>query len=247
VADKGSQQSGDMKVFYWLMGAVVLIAVAGVAWSVTRNVATNAATEPLEMEFADAQELVRAAVGVERGDPNAPITIMEFGDYQCPACGAFATRVKPQVDLAFVQSGIAKFVFQDFPLRQHPHAFLAARAARCALDQGSDYYWPYHDQLFQHQTSWSSSATPPISNFEGYAEAIGLDVEEFSACLNSDKFADVVTANMHLGLAMNVSGTPTIFVSKGGGIATRVNEWGDVREFERIINQMLEADSGGQD
>ena len=77
------------------------------------------------------------AKGVTKGPEDAPITIVEFGDFQCPACGAFAQQVKPQIELAFVESAQAKFVFYDFPIVSgHPNAFLAARAARCAEDQG---------------------------------------------------------------------------------------------------------------
>jgi protein-disulfide isomerase len=241
---KGKGDSGGgMKPFVYVLGGAAVIAIGTIAWSSTRAALSGAVTEPIEIEFADVQELVDMATGIEKGDPDADILIMEFADYQCPSCRQFATAVKSQVDLAFVESGIARFVLHDYPLAQHPHAFLAARAARCALDQGDDYYWPYHDQLFRNQGSWSPSPGAPIGAFTSYAEQIGLNKSAFSSCLNSDKFADVVSANIQLGMQLNVSGTPTIFMSRGGGMATRVARWGDVSSFQTIIDQFRAADA----
>jgi protein-disulfide isomerase len=239
------QAAGGMKPFVIVLGAAAVIAIGTVAWSSTRAVFSGAAVAPIDIEFADLSELVGLATGVEKGDPDAGIMIMEFGDYQCPACMQFATVVKPQVDLAFVESGIARFVFHDFPLSGHPHAFLAARAARCALDQGDDYYWPFHDQLFRNQGSWAPSPGPPLRAFQSYAEQVGLKEGAFSSCLNSDKFADVVTANIELGIQLQVTGTPTIFMSNGGP-ATKVTQWSDVAGFQQIVDrfQAAEAEAG---
>lgn len=236
-----------MKTFTWILAVVVVVAVGSVAWSATRNAFSAAATEPTDLVFEDMNELVAMATGVERGNPDATATIMEFADFQCPACGEFHSQMKPQVDLAFVESGLARFVYHDFPLSMHPHAFLASRAARCAHDQDPDAFWPYHDQLYRTQAVWGAAGTPPISAFEGYANAQGLDLDTFSACLNSDKFADVVTANIQLGMQLGVGSTPTIFVSSGGGVAAQVRNWGDIRAFEQLISPATEGEEGGQD
>jgi protein-disulfide isomerase len=240
---KGKNAGGGMKPFAIVLGGAAVIAIGTIAWSSTRAALSGAAIAPIEIEFADVNELVAMATGIEKGDPDADVLIMEFADYQCPACQHFATAVKAQVDLAFVESGMARFVFHDFPLSGHPHSFLASRAARCALDQGDDFYWPYHDQLFQNQSSWSPSPGPPLGAFKSYAEKIGLDGGDFSACLNSDKFADVVTANMQLGRELNVGGTPTIFMSRGGGMATRVDRWSEIAGFQDIMDQFRAADA----
>jgi protein-disulfide isomerase len=246
VADK---KSGDLKGFYVVLGATAVITVAALGWSALRGGLSSAATQPIlsivEGEIEDLEWLVTTATGVERGDPNAPITILEFGDFQCPACQQFATFVKPQVDLAYVDEGVARFVFHDYPIVSgHPYAFLAARAARCALDQGEQYFWPFHDQLFSHQSTWSVSQSPPMNAFESYAAAIGLDVDDFAGCLDSDRHAEVVSANMRLGTELGVSGTPTIFVSKGGGMGVRVNRWNEFAAFQEVIDRLLEEDSG---
>ena len=242
-------KSGDLKAFYVVLGGTAVIAAGALAWSVIGGGLTSAATQPIvsivEGEMEDLEALVAMATGVERGDPNAPITILEFGDFQCPACQQFATFVKPQLDLLYVDAGIARFVFHDYPIVSgHPHAFLAARGARCALDQDEQYFWPFHDQLFAHQSTWSFSQGAPLNAFEDYAATIGLDVDDFGDCLDSDRFADVVSANMRLGIELGVSGTPTVFVSKGGGMGIRVTRWSEFDGFKAVIERLLEEDDG---
>jgi len=116
--------------------------------------------------------------------------------------------------------GQVQFIFYDFPLvGAHPHSFLAARAARCAGEQeipGAERdnaaYWAYHDKLYAEQSSWTYE-TSVVGDFVDYAEEIGLDSRAFSTCLNSDRYADVVTANRLLGDQLRIMSTPTILVN----------------------------------
>ena len=210
------EAQAGMKKFYYLFGAVAVIGIGVVGYNVGSGVLSAAATAPIELELSDDEALVALAQGVTLGDDQAPVTVVEFGDYQCPGCGAFALSVKPQLEGTMVASGEVKFVFYDFPLISiHPNAFLAARAARCSADQ--DAYWEYHEVLFRNQSRWAV-ATMPASAFEDYAEEVGMDGSTFSACLNSDKYADVVTANMELGVRLGVSGTPTVLVEGNGEV-----------------------------
>ncbi len=237
----GDNGSGMGKL-YLLLAAVAVIGIAVVAYSVGSSALSGAATGPVEVAgLDDSERLVELAQPNELGDPNAPVTIVEFGDYQCPGCGHFATNIKPQLQLAFVDPGQAKFVFYDFPLIQiHPHAFLAARAARCAGEQ--DRYWEYHDVLFRMQTSWSGQANA-IGSFIDYAESVGLDTDAFESCLQSDRFADVVTANMELGAQLGVSGTPTVLVN-GRGEVRRVGA--DLEQIRRAVEELAAAPAGGR-
>jgi len=203
-----------MKKFYLIFAAVAVIGIGAVGYSVGSGLGT-AASEPIAVEgIEDMARLVELAQGVTKGEADAPITIVEFGDYQCPACGQFALSVKPQVELSYVDQGRAKFVFYDFPLVSiHPNAFIGARAARCAGDQ--DRYWEYHDQLFQNQSRWSTESNP-VGTLVDYAEPAGLDAGEFESCLKSDRHAELVSANMQLGAQLGVGSTPTIMVNAGG-------------------------------
>lgn len=234
-ADSGSN------TLYYVLGAVAVIGIGVVAYSAGSSAFSSAATEPVELTFESNEELAALAQGVSRGDADAPVTIVEFGDYQCPACGSFALQYKPGIDQALVETGEAEFVFYDFPIVSgHPNAFLAARAARCAGDQGA--YWEYHDQLFRNQARWST-ATMPTSAFEDYAADVGIDEDEFAGCLNSDRFADVVTANLELGRRMGVGATPTMLLNVNG--QTRRMDAYDVQSIQQAIEAMRSSGSGG--
>lgn len=225
-----------MTKFYWLFGAVAVIGVGVVGYNVSSGMFSSAVSTPVEVEgLDDPARLVEMARGVTRGDADAPITIVEFGDFQCPSCADFAQTYKPQVELGLVESGQAKFVFYDFPLVSiHPNAFLAARAARCAEDQGK--FWEYHDELFRQQARWSPMPSP-AGAFEDYAEALGLDGGEFAGCLNSDRHADLVTANMQLGNVMRINSTPSIVVNvKGQPTSRRTQSY----SYQAIV-QAIEA------
>ena len=226
-----------MTKFYWVLGAVAVIGVAAVGYSVGSNNFGSAATEPVMVEgLDDPSTLVSLAQGVTKGDPNAPVTIVEFADYQCPGCGAFAMQVKPQLELNYIQNGKAKFVYYDYPLISiHAHAFLAARAARCANDMGK--FWEYQDQLFRNQSNWAAKANVD-SDFVGFAAAVGLDEGGFEACMKSDAFADVVTANMRLAEELGIQGTPTIMVSRGSGMARRLMSF-DFPAIQQVVEDVL--------
>jgi len=233
------------------MGA---LAVGFAVWMVTGNGlgSGSAALQPTESiltgdmeEMGGVEAFVELAEGVEVGDPEAPITIMEFGDYQCPACQDFASLIKPQIDLQYIQAGIARFVFYDYP--RHNHSFLAHRAARCALDQGNnDSYWNFHNRLFARQSAWAVSGSPPMGAFESIADEIGLEVDEFSACLSSERYADVVSANLRLGIESGIMGTPSILVNKGTGPAVRVSRWNEFSAIGEVIDRLMTEGEGSQ-
>lgn len=202
------------------------------------------ATEPVEFDgMDDPQQVVALAAGVTQGNPDAPITIAEFADYQCPGCGSFASLVKPRINLAYLQGDDVKFVFYDFPLTSiHPHAFLASRAARCAGDQ--ELYWEYHAALFQNQGAWSRSASPPLGLFEDYASAVGAEAGAFRGCLRSDQHAVTVSANQQLAQLLGVTGTPTVMVSRGNGQAVRLSD-GSFESISATVEQFLDQDPAG--
>ncbi len=234
------ETQSDMKKFYYLFGVVAVIGIGVVGYNVGSGVLSSAATAPIELDLSDDEALVALAQGVTLGNDEAPVTVVEFGDYQCPGCGAFALSVKPQLEGTMVASGQVKFVFYDFPLISiHPNAFLAARAARCSAEQNA--YWQYHETLFRNQARWAA-ATMPASAFEDYAEEVGMDDGAFSECLNSDKYADVVTANMELGTRMGVNGTPTIMVNANGNLR-RLN-MNDFQSISAAIDEMTGAEGG---
>jgi protein-disulfide isomerase len=219
---RGKAAAGsELTRFYWIIGGVAVLGLAIVGWSVGSKALTPTVSEPITMEgLDDPTQLMQVARPVVKGDPNAPITIMEFADFQCPGCAGFFGEVEPQIQAEFLDTGKAKFAFYDFPLVSiHPHAFLASRAARCAEDQGK--FWPYHDTLYRNQGRWAAQQNPS-GLFEEYARQLGLVATDFSSCLRSDRHADVVTANMQLGFQMQIQGTPSVLVTAGKGVGRTV-------------------------
>jgi len=210
-----------MTKFYWILGAVAVLGIGAVGYSVGSGTLGKAATEPVDVEGLDNMEtLVSLAQGVTKGNADAPITIAEFADYQCPGCGAFTLTVKPQLDRNYVQTGKAKLVYYDFPLISiHPYSFLAARAGRCANDQGK--FWEFQQVIFRNQSTWTTK-TSVEGYFVDYAVEAGADEGVFEACLKSDAHADVVSANLRLAQELGLDGTPTVMISMGRGMARRL-------------------------
>lgn len=214
----GRAAGSRLNVFYLILGVIAVIGVAGLIYAVTRSSRERAATEPVPVPGADnPQQLVAQARGVSMGPDGAPAQIIEFGDFQCPGCRVFALQVKPILKQRYIDTGRAQFVYYDFPLPMHQHAFLAARATRCAEEQGR--YWQYHDAVFARQSSWSTERNA-LGTFVEIAVEVGLDRGAFESCINSDKYADLVSYNQKLGERLGVSGTPTVFVN-----GKRIEDW----------------------
>jgi len=137
------------------------------------------------------------------GNPDAPVTLVEYGDYECPYCG----RAHPVVVEGLRQMGPeARFVFRHFPLAEmHPHAVAAAEAAEGAGAQGE--FWPMHATLYENQ-----GALEP-EDLLGYAGALGLDVPRFARELATHAHLAKVEANFHSGVRSGVHGTPTFFIN----------------------------------
>jgi protein-disulfide isomerase len=143
----------------------------------------------------------------ERGGSDAKVMLEEYGDYQCPPCGALFHDLKT---LEREYGKRMRFVFRHFPLQGHKHAFTAAHAAEAAGLQG--HFWEMHDMIYQNQTSWSP-ASDARSVFIQYARDLKLDVDRFTADMNSPDIARRVMADYERGVALGVNGTPTIFIN----------------------------------
>jgi protein-disulfide isomerase len=143
-----------------------------------------------------------------RGAEDAPVTIVEFADYECPYC---ADEESVVLRLLAAYDGRVRLVFKQFPIPYHAYATLAAEASLAASAQGQ--FWAYHDALFAYQGALSRE------NLEAYAALLGLDLTAFNAALDEHTYADAVQADVDQGIALGVGGTPTFFVNgrKGAG------------------------------
>jgi protein-disulfide isomerase len=142
------------------------------------------------------------------GEDDAPVTIIEFSDFECPFCSVFWRDTLPLIEENYVDTGKVKIIFRDFPLDIHDNAQKAAEAAECAREQGGDeMFWEYHDVLFDNQDKLS------LIELKNYASQLGLDIGKFNSCLDSGKFENEVLADLQDGIDAGVSGTPSFFVN----------------------------------
>ena len=145
-----------------------------------------------------------------RGKAEAPLTIIEFSDYQCPYCKRHVDQTLPKLLADYVDTGKARYAFRDYPLEQiHPLAAKAAEAARCAGDQGK--YWEMHDRLFANQKELQPEKLP------SHAEALKLDVTAFRSCLDDGRHAARVKEDLQAGEELGARGTPMFVVGTSGG------------------------------
>jgi protein-disulfide isomerase len=152
---------------------------------------------------APRHELTLAATDPAIGSASAPVTIVEFSDFQCPFCQRVAPTLK-QVQKTYGDK--VRIVWKDFPLTQiHPEAFKAGEAAHCAGEQGK--FWEYHDRLFANQQALQADS------LKKYAAEAGLDAAKFNACVDTSKYGDRVREGVAQGSRLGVNSTPTLYVN----------------------------------
>jgi protein-disulfide isomerase len=164
-----------------------------------------------------------------RGDPEAPVTIEEFGDYECPPCGS----ISPFLDqLLNEYKPRLRLIFRNFPLKPHKHAREAALAAEAAGLQGK--FWEMHDVLYREQDAWSKVDNPQ-QLFEAYAGTIGLNVPEFKKDMESEKLRERIDSDHERGLSLGITKTPSLFVNNAEVPQDKRNPEG----LHDVINQAL--------
>lgn len=148
------------------------------------------------------------------GDKNAPVTLIEFSDYECPFCKRHYTSTYPDLKKNYIDSGKVKLVFRDLPLSFHdPMATTEAVAANCAREQGGDSaYYKMHDIMFERTTSNGSGLTK--DDLYKFAGEIGLNSNNLKSCVEAGKYKDEVTKDLTDAGAVGASGTPSFFVGK---------------------------------
>ena len=142
------------------------------------------------------------------GNPDASITILEWGDYQCTFCYKFHQNTLDTIYDNFIKTGKVKLIFKDFPLNG-PDSLLAAQAAYCAEDQ--EKYWEYHNELYKN---WAGEKTGWITreSLDGFATTVNLDLGEFNACLDEGKYQDKVNKLHEFGKEIGIDATPSFLV-----------------------------------
>ncbi len=149
-----------------------------------------------------------------RGNPDAPVTMFEFSDYQCPFCSRYFIQTEPAINESYVRSGEVRVVFRDLPLVQlHPNAPAAHVAALCVADQGARLYWMMHDQLFQTQAEWQS-LPDPTAYFLQLVEGIGADSTAYTACVEGGEKTATIEQSLAAARDLGFSGTPSFLFAR---------------------------------
>lgn len=173
------------------------------------------------------QEVTITETDHVRGAQSGTVTLVEFGDFQCPACGAYEPMVRK---LVADNPTTLKVVFRHFPLTQiHQNALLAAKASEAGALQGK--FWEMHDILYDKQTEWSGVLNAR-DIFISYAKTLGLDVKKFENDLETDSVEKKVLAEFQEGVRLNVMGTPTFFIN-----GKKIESPRSVEEFDKIIKE----------
>lgn len=148
-----------------------------------------------------------------KGSPDAPVTIVEYSDFQCPFCLRHFQQTLPQLQ-SYIDAGQVRYVFKDFPIHSiHPQAQKAHESARCARELGGDEaFWTMHDLLFINQEQWAGNPSH-VEVFKSLAAEMDLSQSEFDECLDSGRYADAVNAQVNEGAQLGVRGTPSFFIN----------------------------------
>lgn len=198
----------------WMISSVlalIAISVSGYTLFVLQKkiltVPTGQQTNPTTVDF---DKFIKELSGNEPflGQPNAPVIMVEFADFQCPFCKKFFDQTFQQIKQKYIDTGKVKLIFVDF-------AFLgqesvdAAEAAKCANDQGK--FWEYHDALYTNQSGENLGAFS-LTKLKGFARELGLNQVQFDECLTSDKYEKEVQDEFALAKKYGVNSTPTVFI-----------------------------------
>lgn len=197
-----------------IVGGIVIVVIAVIAVSAlnldstdTMKNTTDSSVSPLSFS-----NLITSDTPL-KGDPLAPITLIEFGDFQCPNCGRFARDTSPQIETSYVESGQVSMAFKHFPV-VGPDSKPAAMASQCANDQGM--FWEFHDELYNNQ-GHENSGWANRDNLKQIASNIGLDKQSFDSCLDSNKYQSLVEKDLSLAKQIKFTGTPSFLVLKNDG------------------------------
>jgi protein-disulfide isomerase len=168
------------------------------------------------------------------GNSDAKVTIIEFGDYQCPSCRAFWRETLPRIKKEYVDTGKVRIVYRDFPIDEiHPEATISAIAANCAGDQGK--YFEFHDKVFREQDRRGRDIVRfKTAELKRWATEIGLDAPMFDECVDAGRHKSEVVKDYNDGAGVGISGTPFFFIN--GRVIAGAQPFGN---FRRVIEEEL--------
>ena len=219
-----------MKKSIIFIGAIVLVLIGAIlAFSTSGN--------DSDSEINTMHGSVSTTMGSSiLGNPDAPITIIEFGDYQCHQCYNWFHNTKPAIFQNYVDTGKANFIFIDLAFlgRDSPKA---AQASYCAEDQGK--YWEYHDMLYTSQESQIDNGWANSERLKAFAFSLGLDMELFDSCFDSGKYSKRVQYNISEAKKHGIRGTPGFFIIGPDGQEQQISGAQPYSVFKQVMDSMI--------
>jgi len=203
---------------------------------------TTTAPQPVQQPTQpSAPQIVNVSLDDDpfKGNANAPVTVIEFSDFQCPFCSRFFTQTLPLLEENYIDTGKIKFVYRDFPLDSiHPNARPAHIAAECADEQGK--FWEYHDILFDKQVEWQRLSSSDLqSTLTLYATDLELQSASFETCLKSQKIADEVNKDSLDAARYGATGTPAFFIGNEKDGFVKLTGAQPYQSFQAVIDAQL--------
>lgn len=204
---------------------------------ISEKIATN--TNAPRAKDPNTQPQIPKNISIEgqpiKGEQSAPITIIEFSDFQCPFCARFYKETLPLIERNYIEKGIVKFAYRDFPIDSiHSNARTAHIAAECAYSQGL--FWQYHDILFERQQEWAKlEPNNLVKTLTEYADDVGVNKQSFEDCLRTPSVAAEVQEDLLDGRQHKVTGTPTFFIGDRQSGFVKVSGAKPFEVFEEII------------
>jgi protein-disulfide isomerase len=173
--------------------------------------------------------------GYTLGSDSAPVEITEYVDFECPVCATFATIQLPTIKEQLINTGKVRWRYRDFPLPIHKYARFSAHAAQCAGGQGK--FFEMHDQLFLHR-QWAQTGRDPSRLFRDLAQAAGVDLAAYDACMESGRFAARIEFSRQEGDQRVVDGTPTFFAN-GTKLFQNLRRLPNSDDFKRLADSII--------
>ena len=214
-----------------ILGVIAVAIAASIAVSVS-----STPSETVNLDMSRTHGTISTAMGSAiLGDPSAPITIVEFGDYQCHQCYNWFHNTKPAITRDYIETGKANLVFVDLAILGKD-SLKAAQASYCAEDQGM--YWDYHDLLYTSQEPKIDSGWANSERLKAFAFSLDLDRELFDSCLDSGKYSKRVQYNIQQARDHGVRGTPGFFIVGPDG-QQQISGAQPFSVFKQILDPMI--------
>ena len=170
------------------------------------------------------------------GDPNAPITLVEFGDYQCHYCNVFFQSIEKEIIKNYVETGKVKIIFKDYNIIG-PDSINASHGAHCANEQ--ELFWEYHDILYSKWTGENNGWASP-TNLTMFAESIDADMDKWTECMNAKKYSKIIMDSNNDAKSLELTGTPAFFIINSNGEVSKIFGAQPFKIFQKIFDAELE-------